>query len=157
MAFIKFGRSFQNLKLMDVTIITAPFKKDIYGFSGVAINKDYAATGIKLMDKMWQTVRANHLKHKGINIWVYEQNEKVFAGVELETDNTGLEFNSVTLTKYGYYKHIGPYSQLKQVGQAMADELKNRGFEIASPYIEIYGHWTEDETRLETELLMSLK
>ena len=145
---------------MDITIITTPFNKHLHGFSGVAINKDYAATGIKLMDKMWQTIRANHLKHKGINIWVYEQNEKVFAGVELETDstdNTSLEFNSVTLTKYGYYKHIGPYSQLKQVGQAMADELKNQGFEIASPYIEIYGHFTEDETKLETELLMSLK
>ena len=145
---------------MDVTIITAPFNKTLFGFSGTAINKDYAATGIKLMDKMWQTIRSNNLKHKGINIWVYEQNEKVFAGVELETntpDNTGMEFKSVTLTKYGYYKHIGPYSQLKHVGQALADELKNRGYEVTLPYIEIYGHWTEDETKLETELLMSLK
>lgn len=39
----------------------------------------------------------------------------------------------------------------------MADELKNKGYETVLPYIEIYGHWTNDETKLETELLMPLK
>jgi hypothetical protein len=39
----------------------------------------------------------------------------------------------------------------------MRDELKNKGFEIRLPYIEIYGHWINDETKLETELLMNLK
>jgi hypothetical protein len=37
------------------------------------------------------------------------------------------------------------------------DYAGNRGFETTLPYIEIYGHWTNDETKLETELLMSLK
>ena len=39
----------------------------------------------------------------------------------------------------------------------MIDELKKKGFETDLPYIEIYGHWTNNETELETELLMSLK
>jgi hypothetical protein len=39
----------------------------------------------------------------------------------------------------------------------MRDELKIRGFDTCLPYVEIYGHWTNDETRLETELLISLK
>jgi len=39
----------------------------------------------------------------------------------------------------------------------MTDELKSKGYEIVLPYIEIYGHWTNDEAKLETELLMSLK
>ena len=39
----------------------------------------------------------------------------------------------------------------------MRDELKNRGVVITSPYIEIYGHWTSDETKLETELLMCIE
>ncbi|MES1220881.1 MAG: GyrI-like domain-containing protein, partial [Bacteroidota bacterium] len=130
------------------------------GFSGIAMNKDYAGTAFKLMDKMWQAVKSNSLKHKGLNIWVYEQNEKVFAGVELDDTpkkDTGLEQKSISLTKYAYYKHIGPYSLIKQAGQAMEDELKRRGFETDLPYIEIYGHWTSDENKLETELLMSLK
>jgi hypothetical protein len=41
--------------------------------------------------------------------------------------------------------------------QIMNDELKKKGFETDLPYIEIYGHWTNDETKPETELLMCLK
>ena len=52
---------------------------------------------------------------------------------------------------------IGPYNLLKQVGQNMRNELKDRGFETGYPYVEIYGHWTNDETKLETELLINLK
>ena len=69
---------------MNLEIINKNFSLDIYGFSGKAMNKDYAGTAFKLMDKMWQTVRSNNLKNKGINIWVYEQHEKVFAGVETQ-------------------------------------------------------------------------
>jgi predicted transcriptional regulator YdeE len=145
---------------MPIEIITKNLTLDIYGFSGTAINKDYAGTAFKLMDKMWQTVKGKGLKNKGINIWVYEPNEKVFAGVELYESpdpGTGLEHKIVTLTKYAYYKHVGPYNLIKQAGQNMTDELKSQGLETTLPYIELYGHWTNDESKLETELIMSLK
>ena len=145
---------------MNVEIIKKDLSLDIYGFSGIAMNKDYAGTAFTLTGKMWQTVKSNNLKNKGRNIWVYEQNEKVFAGVELSDipeHNTGLEQKSISLTKYAYYKHTGAYNLIKQAGQNMKDELKRKGFETIFPYIEIYGHWTNDETSLETELLMSLK
>ena len=145
---------------MNLEIIDKNLSLDIYGFSGTAENKDYAGTAFKLMDKMWQIVKSNGLKNKGLNIWVYEQNEKVFAGVELDecpSHDTGLEQKNITLIKYAYCKHIGPYNLIKQTGQNMANELKNRGLETIFPYVEIYGHWTNDETKLETELLMSLK
>ena len=145
---------------MNVEIIDKIFKLNIYGFSGIAINKDYTGTAFKLMDSMWQTVKSNNLKNKGLNIWVYEQNESVFAGVALNDipiQDTGLEQKSITLIKYARYKHIGPYSLIKQAGQNMTAELKSKGFETILPYIEIYGHWTNDETKLETEVLMSLK
>ena len=133
---------------------------DLYGFSGTALGKDYAGTAFKLMDKMWQIVKSNGLKHKGLNIWLYEPGEKVFAGVELDDIsklNSGLEHKSISLTKYAYYKHIGPYNLIKQAGQNMKNELKKRGFDTRLPYIEIYGHWTNDETKLETELLMAIE
>jgi predicted transcriptional regulator YdeE len=145
---------------MNVEIINDPLSLNIHGFSGIAVNRDYAGTAFKLMDRMWQAVKSNNLKNKGLNIWVYEQDHKVFAGVELnETpdDGTGLEQKNITLLKYAYYKHIGPYNLIKQAGQNMTDELKSKGYETVLPYIEIYGHWTNDETKLETELLMSLK
>jgi effector-binding domain-containing protein len=145
---------------MNLKIINDPLKLDIYGFSGTAVNKDFSGTAFRLMDKMWKVVKSNNLKNKGINIWVYEQDEKVFAGVELNdipNPDTGLEQKSITLLKYARYKHTGPYNLIKQAGQNMTNELKSKGYEIILPYIEIYGHWTNDETKLETELLMSLK
>ncbi|MEZ5041948.1 MAG: hypothetical protein R2828_18775 [Saprospiraceae bacterium] len=55
------------------------------------------------------------------------------------------------------HRHIGPYNLIKQSGQNMRAELKKRRFEIGRPYLEIYGHWTDDETKLETELIIPLK
>jgi len=136
------------------------FSIDIHGFSGTAVNKDYAGTAFRLMDRMWKVVKSNNLKNKGLNIWVYEPNESVFAGVELDdasNSDTGLERKSISLKKYAYYKHIGPYSLIKQAGQNMKNELRSRGFNATFPYIEIYGHWTSDESKLETELLMAIE
>ena len=141
-------------------IINEVCQLDIYGYSRLAVNKDYVGTAFKLMDKMWQTVKSNNLKNKGLNIIVYEQDEKVFAGVELydiPEQNTGLELKSISLPKYAYHKHIGSYNLIKQAGQNMRDELKTRGLDVTFPYIEIYGHWTSDESKLETELLICLK
>ena len=39
----------------------------------------------------------------------------------------------------------------------MRNELDAQGYETELPYIEIYGHWNNDETKCETELFMSLK
>ena len=145
---------------MNIEIITEIFELDVYGFSGVVANGDYAGTAFKLMDKMWQIVKSNRLGNKGKNIWIYEQNNAVFAGVELDgipTPDITLEHKRLSFTKYAYFKHIGPYDLIKQVGQAMNIEIRNRGFEVTLPYVEIYGHWTNDQSKLETELLMCLK
>ena len=145
---------------MNIEIIDIPLVLDIHGFSGIAANKDYVGTAFKLMDKMWQTVKSTNIKNKGLNIWVYEPNETVFAGVELldtVEPNIGLEEKKVILSKYAYHKHIGPYHLIKKVGQEMSDTIRSKGLVTTLPYIEIYGHWTNDETKLETELLMCLK
>ena len=146
---------------MDIEIITKNLQLDIYGFGGVATNKDYTGTAFKLSGKMWESVKGNSLKNKGKNIWIYDVADKVFAGIELdnnyEDNNYGLERMTINLEKYAYYKHIGPYNFIKQTGQNMTNELAKGGYEILLPYIEIYGHWTRDENKLETELLMCLK
>lgn len=64
---------------MRIEIITEPLQLNIHGFSGIAVNKDYAGTAFRLMDKMWKIVKSNNLKNKGLNIWIYEPNESVFA------------------------------------------------------------------------------
>jgi len=145
---------------MNVEIFNSPLALIIHGFSGIAINNDYADTAFKLMDRMWKIVKSDKLENKGLNIWVYESGHRVFAGVELTgipDQSIELEKKEITLSKYAYYKHIGPYNLIKKIGENMQAEIRSKGFETTLPYIEIYGHWTPDETKLETELLMTLK
>ncbi|MEP6677383.1 MAG: hypothetical protein ABJA78_19640 [Ferruginibacter sp.] len=145
---------------MKIEIISSRLEIDIYGFEAVALNRDYTGTAFRLSGKMWETVKAKNFKNKGKNIWVYEKDEKVFAGVEPDgilSNEIGLEHKIISLDKYAYYKHIGSYNLIKQAGLDMKSELISKGYETDLPYIEIYGHWTKDETKCETELFMSLK
>ena len=50
---------------MKIEIINTSFKIDIYGFGGIALNKDYTGTAFRLSGKMWETVKAKDLKNKG--------------------------------------------------------------------------------------------
>ncbi|MHA4810452.1 GyrI-like domain-containing protein [Flavitalea flava] len=136
------------------------FNLALYGITGVATNRNWAATGMMLMNKMWQQVKANNLEHKGINIWVYEEGDKMFAGVELMTPpppGTELELKQVRMTGYVYYKHIGPYNKIAEACSRLQEELRQEGIKTHLPYLEIYGHWTENPSQLETEILWSLK
>lgn len=151
---------FSNLQIIKMEIINKELQLKVFGFSGVAVNKNYGATAFALMDKMWPIVKSKGIKHKGMNIWIYESDHRVFAGVELEDPtlkDTGLESKVISLSKYAYHKHIGSYSLLKQAGDNMRDELKARGLKHILPFIEIYGHWNDDETKVETELIMALE
>src|ERR1700761_603407 len=110
---------------MDIEIINDPFTIELYGFSGVPVNYNFGETGFRLMNGMWQAVKSNNLKNKGVNVWVYDI-QGMFAGVELEETpnaNIGLEHRKVTLTKYARYKHIGSYNQLARVNQNIREEL----------------------------------
>jgi len=145
---------------MDIEILTRPFPLCIYGLSDIATSKDYVGTAFKLSGRMWELIKTHNIKNKGKNIWVYGLNDHVFAGVELEQtldDNFGLDRMEIILEKFARYKHVGSYHLIKQTGQSMQSELAKQGYSIILPYIEIYGHWTSDESKLETELIMSLK
>ena len=144
---------------MPVSIINTPFTLDLYGFSGVAVNRNWKETGFGLMNNMWAQVKSKSLKNKGLNVWVYGENDSLFAGVELESappDDTGLELKKVHLARYAYYKHIGPYHLMGEAHAKALHEIKQSGLNTCWPYIEIYGHWTDDESKLETEMLWCL-
>lgn len=148
------------MQTMQIAIRNEPLSLDIYGFSGIAINKDYVGTAFKLMDKTWQVVKSNQLANKGLNIWVYEPGEKVFSGVELHhppDTSINLERKQITLMKYAWYKHVGPYQLIRAVADQMRETLKAQGHVVDLPYIEMYGHWTPDESQLVTELLMAVR
>ncbi|HUB60829.1 MAG TPA: GyrI-like domain-containing protein [Puia sp.] len=139
--------------------IRKDFSICLYGFSGVAAGQDWAGTGKALMNRLWQEIRAKQLPNTGLNIWVYEEGNQLFTGVELITPppaGSPLESKTVSLPKYAYFKHIGPYTELKTAYEAAHEECKKVGVRARLPYVEIYGHLTDDPSRLETELLWSI-
>ncbi len=132
----------------------------LYGFSGVAVNRNWADTGMGLANKLWQEVKTNNLKHLGINVWVYESGNKMFAGVGLKEPpppGSILELKEIHLANYAYYKHISPYDKIAEAVSKVSEELNRKRIKTGLPYLEIYGHWTEDSSKLETEMLWSLQ
>ena len=144
---------------MGLEIIEKPFHVTLFGLSGKVVNKDYGGTGRPLMDALWMEVKSKNIKNKGINYWVYNRNDMLFTGVELDQDLPGdskLQSMEINLSKYAYWKHIGPYSKLKDAYNGMHSELENRNLGFYYPFLEIYGHWTNDESKFETEIIFSL-
>lgn len=146
---------------MNIQISNTPLNMEIYGYSAIALNKEYVQTAFRLSGKTWDTIKNNTIQNKGKNCWVYESDERVFAGVELINNADGgkykMESMRIQLEKYAYYKHVGPYSLIKEAGQNMIHELLKMGYKTREPYIEIYGHWTNNEALLETELIMNIR
>jgi hypothetical protein len=68
---------------MNIQIIEKSLSLALYGVSGTAVNQNWGQTGFALMNEMWKQIKAADLKHKGLNVWVYEAGNKMFTGVEL--------------------------------------------------------------------------
>ncbi len=48
--------------------------------------------------------------------------------------------------------HIGPYDQLGQAHQAIHKWVRENNRRIAGVSWEVYGHWTDDPTKLRTDI-----
>jgi len=155
---MEFYISGSNLS-MDIQIKNG-LELTLYGYSGFAPKKNWGEVGFGLMNRMWEKVKGNNLKNKGINIWVYEPDWAIFAGVELENappEGLGLETKKVALPKYAVYKHMGPYNKIGDSLAMAREELISKGLKPVLPYLEIYGHWDPDESKLETDMIWKLE
>ncbi|MCL6444004.1 MAG: GyrI-like domain-containing protein [Alicyclobacillus sp.] len=144
---------------MNIELVSQPKTFTLHGFSTVHdADKAYSTEMFELMDKLWAEVREKQLPHLGINHVVYDCGNIVFAGVELSGEpDTSLEKRQVTFQKYAYYKHIGPAAKLGDAYSGIEAKLKELGLTSTCPSMEIYGHWTVDESKFETEILISVK
>lgn len=144
---------------MGIEIIIRKNPLLLFGYAGKVHERNFPATGWALMDKLWKTLKLSNLRSDGINYWIYEKNEMLFTGTALaesQNDKSDLEAREIAPGRYAFCKHTGPYSDLSEVYTNMETELVARGFSWHLPFIEIYGQWTPDESKLETEIHFSL-
>jgi hypothetical protein len=147
---------------MKIEIIEKPIRFHLYGVGGVVENERYGEVGLRLMNEMWQVVKAARMPTTGINHWVYLPDGKLFVGVEVKnahqiTAANPLESLEFELARHMKYVHIGPYQALPQKWKELQTELAARGEITGSPSLEIYGHHCNDSSKLETTILMGLQ
>jgi effector-binding domain-containing protein len=143
-----------------VRIVDQPFTRTLFGKSGRHDPaKAYGDEIIALLDQVWPKVKQPGLKTTGINHIAYGQDDSLFAGVEVTEGDAaaaGLEKRVFTLPRYATYHHVGPYSGLPQAWKLVEAEIARQGLTRAGVALEIYGHWSEDTSKLETDILIPL-
>jgi effector-binding domain-containing protein len=146
---------------MNIKIVDSPLELKL---SGVAKTHDpaksYGDELIELLDVVWKSVKSRSIPTTGINHVVYGDQGEVFAGVVITASGVmpdELEAREIVVKRYAYYKYVGSYSGLPGAHKEMVGEIDRLGLVRKAPLIEIYGHWTEDPEKLETELIYALR
>lgn len=147
---------------MNIEIVETPVRFRLHGIGGVVENERYAEVGLRLMNEMWQAIKAAGVPTTGINHWVYLPDERMFVGVELRNPQSyptpdTLEPLEFELKRHVRHVHIGPYQALPQKWAALKAELAARDEVIGSPSLEVYGHHCEKPAEPETAILIGLR
>ena len=101
---------------------------------------------------------------RGFNVGVYlsptfEVGARVEIGVEVgQRFEASSEVRRLELLQGSVARtvHRGPYHELGRAHQALRDWAECSDSTLAGPHWEIYGHWTNDESRLETDVVYLL-
>ncbi len=111
----------------------------------------------------WNALRAQHVA-AGRNIAIYFDDAiTVEAGVELQGPFVGHDAVIRSETPAGTVAttvHFGPYDQLDAAHSAIRQWSRDRGWTLAGPNWEIYGHWVEawakDPSQIRTDVFYLL-
>ena len=145
---------------MQIQIIDTPLTLHLTGLSKKHDPaKSYGEDLIGLLNVVWEKIKSRGVPNTGINHFVYDKNDVIFAGIIVTDPNVsldGLESREIVLQRYASYTYVGPYSALPDVNAQVKAEIHARSLVTAWPMIEIYGHWNEDPAKLETELIYPL-
>ncbi|MGE3407538.1 MAG: GyrI-like domain-containing protein [Pirellulales bacterium] len=147
---------------MEIEIIESPIRFHLHGVGGDVENERCGDVGFRPMNEMWQAVKGAKISTTGINHWVYLPDDKMFVGVELRGLQPSpipdpLEPLEFELQRYMKHVHVGPYQALPQKWKDLKAELAARGEVIGSPSLEVYGHHCDDQSKLETTILIGLR
>ena len=113
---------------------------------------------------VWNFIRANNVSPRGRNVAIYRGTGTpeldVEIGVEVAATATGGGDVVLSATPSGMVAtvaHIGPYSLLMKANEAIKTWCDANNHEIAGPSWEVYGHWTDDVSKLRTDVFWLLK
>jgi effector-binding domain-containing protein len=111
--------------------------------------------------EVWAFMRSSGLPHPGRNLALYLDGVmNIECGVEVPQPFTGngrVVCSSTPAGTVATAAHIGPYSRLGEAHDAVRKWCSDNGHTPAGPSWEVYGHWTDDPTKLRTDVYWLVK
>jgi effector-binding domain-containing protein len=112
---------------------------------------------------VWTFIKAAGIANPGRHIAVYREGKAdridVEIGVEIPAPFTGDGDVSCSATPDGPAAttvHVGPYDRLGEAHDAILRWCRDHHRNLAGPNWEIYGHWDDDPSKVQTEVFYLL-
>jgi effector-binding domain-containing protein len=106
--------------------------------------------------EVWEFMRAAQLPRPGRHLALYLDGVmNIECGVEVFHPFAGNDQVVPSSTPAGLVAtvaHFGPYSRLGEAHKAIHKWCADQGHTLAGPSWEIYGHWTDDPSKLRTDV-----
>jgi effector-binding domain-containing protein len=127
---------------------------------GTAAHGEIPKVMIGLLDQVWPYIRGNGIAPDH-NVVIYrDEGTHLTAGVRVPDDTPEPPAPLVRATTPGgraaHLRHVGPYSAIPSSVQELFASCAEQGLEVAEPMWEVYGDHTDDESKLVTDLYVSL-
>jgi effector-binding domain-containing protein len=110
--------------------------------------------------KVWEFIKKSAIPHTGRNLAVYFDGEiNLECGVIVlrPFESAGPVISSTTPGgNVATVAHFGPYGRLGDANKAIHDWCVAEARTLAGPCWEIYDHWTDDESKLRTDVFYLL-
>lgn len=117
----------------------------------------------RLIDVVYEGLRKAGISRTGKNIVLYDDHSdemEIEVGVEVSDLIEASELVVSSVLPSGAVAktlHTGSYSDLHKAHRAIQDWCEDNDRKLAGPNWEIYGHWSDDESQLETDVYYLLR
>ena len=127
---------------------------------GTAAHGEIPQVMIGLLDQVWPYIRSNGIEPDH-NVVIYRnQGADLTAGVRVP-DHTPEPPAPLVLAvtpggRAAHLRHVGSYSAIPSSVQQLFASCAEQGLEVVEPMWEVYGDHNDDESKLVTDLYVSL-
>ena len=117
----------------------------------------------RLIDAVYESLKNAGITGTGKNLVLYEEHSdemEIEAGVEVTAPIKAVDSVVPSVLPSGPVAktlHKGSYADLHKAHEAIKDWCQENDRMLTGPNWEIYGHWNDDESKLETEVYYLLR